>query len=102
MDKHSIEGANLHDVFQFDDDLFDKSADVSVNLSEIDIIHNLWLKSVIEHYENSSHKLAVFHLNLNSIFNKMDDIDMVLNLNLYDIVMINESKLDDTVPIDFY
>lgn len=56
----------------------------------------------IEQAENNSSKFSIFHLNLNSIFNKIDDIDLVLNLNLYDIIMINESELDESVPIDFY
>jgi hypothetical protein len=102
VDKHSLEEANLLDVFQFDDDLFSKDTNVEIDLNDIDILPNLWLKTVIEQHDKLSNKLSIFHLNLNSIYNKIDDVDLVLNLNLYDIIMINESKLDDSVPIDFY
>ena len=46
--------------------------------------------------------MALLHLNINSLFNKIAEIDEILNLKLYDIVTLNETKLDESVPQSFY
>ena len=47
-------------------------------------------------------KMALLHLNINSLFNKIAEIDEILNLKLYDIVTLNETKLDEYVSQSFY
>ena len=39
------------------------------------------------------------HLNVNSIRNKFDAIECILNEGLVDIFAISESKLDDSIPL---
>ena len=39
------------------------------------------------------------HLSINSIRNKFDAVDCVLNEGLLDIFAISESKLDDSFPL---
>lgn len=45
---------------------------------------------------------SVLHLNINAVFNKTHELNQILETKLYDIVTINESKLDDQVPFSFY
>ena len=40
----------------------------------------------------------MLHLNINSVFCKFFNINLILNLNLYDIVFIQESKLGVETP----
>ena len=47
-------------------------------------------------------KFSFIHLNINSIYNKLDDIKKILDLSIYDLIMINESKLDDSIPENFF
>jgi hypothetical protein len=42
-------------------------------------------------------KLAILHLNVNSVHEKISNIDRILSLEMFDI----ESKLDDGVPLGF-
>lgn len=52
--------------------------------------------------ELKTKEFAVLHLNINSVFNKINDLNQILDSKLYDIVTINESKLDEEVPISFF
>ena len=45
--------------------------------------------------ENSPNKLIVVHLNINSIRNKLEFLEDVINRNL-DIILLLETKLDDS------
>ena len=45
----------------------------------------------------SSYKLIVGHLNINSIRNKFEFLEDVINRNL-DIILLLETKLDDSFP----
>ena len=42
--------------------------------------------------------MKILHLNINSIFNKIDSIHDILDFGTFDIICINESKLDNSVP----
>ena len=50
---------------------------------------------------SSKCNFSILHLNINSIYNKIDEIDNILSLN-YEIVMLNETKLDSSIPNAFY
>ena len=52
--------------------------------------------SNINSYYMSNIKIA--HLNINSIQNKLDEVKNMLNRNMFDILFIGETKLDDTFP----
>ena len=47
-------------------------------------------------------KFIFLHLNINSVFNKVHELDEILNLCKVDVFSINESKLDYLVPISWY
>ena len=55
-----------------------------------------WFYSNINSYYMSNIKIA--HLNINSIQNKLDEAKNMLNRNMFDILFIGETKLDDTFP----
>jgi exonuclease III len=63
-----------------------------------------WINELIELATSNDiyNKFAVLHLNVNSVREKMSNIDRILALEMFDIVMLNESKLDDSVPLCFY
>ena len=47
--------------------------------------------------ENSSNKIIVGHLNIDSLKNKFEDLQSIINKNL-DIILLSEIKLDDSFP----
>jgi hypothetical protein len=51
---------------------------------------------------NKKKKFKVMHLNINSLFSKMNEIDMILQLKQYEIIFLNETKFDCFVPNSFY
>ena len=48
--------------------------------------------------QNSLDKLILGHLNINSIQNKFDALTYIIDNNIY-IILISETKIDDTFPI---
>jgi hypothetical protein len=101
--KTSVCNDNLLDLFDFSDEFFnDDNVLIDLDVASDDFTPNIWLKMVIDYHDKFNGNLSFIHLNKNTIFNKIDDIDTILNLNLYDIVMINETKLDDSVPINYF
>ena len=44
---------------------------------------------------------SILHLNIKSLYSKLDELDNILQLG-YDIVTLNETKLDSLVPHSFY
>ncbi|CAF1132148.1 unnamed protein product [Brachionus calyciflorus] len=49
-----------------------------------------------------SSSIKLIHLNVNSIINKLYDIDQILSSNQVDVLMLSETKLDDEIPNSFY
>ena len=49
----------------------------------------------------SNDNFLMLHLNINSLFNKTDDLDTILSIG-FDLITLNETKLDHTVPEAFY
>ena len=47
--------------------------------------------------ENSPNKIVVRHLNINSLRNKFEVLQYIINRNL-DIILLSETKLDDSFP----
>ena len=47
--------------------------------------------------ENSPNKIIVGHLNINSLWNKFEALQFIINRNL-DIILLSETKLDDSFP----
>ena len=47
--------------------------------------------------ENSTNKIIKGHLNINSLKDKFESLQFIINRNL-DIVLLSETKLDDSFP----
>ena len=58
--------------------------------------------SIIVFKKNHPGKFSFLHLNFNSVFNKVHELDEILNLCRVDIFSINESKLGESVPNSWY
>ena len=48
--------------------------------------------------ENSPNKIIVGHLNINSLRNKFEALQYIININL-GIIILSETKLDDSFPL---
>ena len=48
--------------------------------------------------ENSPNKFIVVHLNTNSLKNKIEALQFFINRNLDIILLLSETKLDDSFP----
>ena len=46
-----------------------------------------------------SNNLNLLHLNINSLFNKEHDLSEILALKCYDVVCLNETKIDDSTKL---
>ena len=42
----------------------------------------------------------IVHLNINSLFNKIDELNFLIG-NEFDIISLNETKLDSSIPLSF-
>ena len=49
-----------------------------------------------------NHEFVLLHLNINSIYHKFYEIDAILDTRAVDILRINETKLDSSVPSSIY
>ena len=83
----------LSGVFNFEDDFFSKKYFAP---SFPNYLENL------KNFGDLNNGLKIVHLNINSIFLKKNEINDVISLGVYDIISINETKLDETVPISFF
>lgn len=81
-------------VFNFDDDFFTSKNFVPSFpnfLDELKLFSN----------DNLS-KLKVLHLNVNSLFLKKAEVLEIVSLKIFDIISLNETKLDDSIPESFF
>ena len=51
---------------------------------------------------NNKNKFKVLHLIINSLYSKMCEIDLILQMKQYDIVFLNETKFDRYTSSSFY
>ena len=82
-------------VFDFSDDLFFSSSSPKQIIPPGTHTH---LDELKKFSDKKKKELKILHLNINSVFNKIDSIHDILDSNSFDIIFINESKLDNTVP----
>lgn len=86
-------------IFNFSDSFFvenfkfdDKSLDYKSNYNKS--------TSLIEQFaETNSTKFKILHLNINSIFCKFYDVNLILNSKKFDLIFIQESKIGPQTPI---
>jgi hypothetical protein len=92
---------SLGGIFSFSDDYWEETPLIFNVLSD-----NLLYQNHLEEFQKKNQKnLNILHLNINSIFSKVDSFFEILDLNTYDILFINESKLNSLIPdshIHFY
>ena len=51
-----------------------------------------------EYWANHAKNLIIAHIYINSIANKLEDIKPILSENYADILVVGETKIDDTFP----
>ena len=53
-------------------------------------------------FSSKNSNFQILHLNINSIINKLYEVNELLNMRKFDIVCFTECKLDDSIPNSFY
>ena len=89
-----ITGDLLPTVFNFDDDYF---KDQSINIS-----YPNYLNFLNDFCESHIGEVKVLHLNINSLFLKCYEFKQIVELGIFDIISLNETKLDETIPNNFF
>ena len=87
-------------VFEFSDDLFFLNSSNSALTSNTALNNhdNHHLKIFEKFCFNKADELKILHININGIRSKIKSIHEVLDDNVFDIICINESKLDNSIP----
>lgn len=90
-------------VFEFSDELFFvNSSNPTLTSDSTNNNHdNHHLKILKKFCSNKIDELKILHININGIRSKIKSIHEVLDKNIFDIICINESKLDQSVPDSF-
>jgi hypothetical protein len=85
------------------ENLFDDSTDlelIDIALNQEQHEHDLWLgkiRSILNSTENAN-QFAIIHLYINSIMSKLSYIEKLLNSNRLDVLVLQETKIDDVIP----
>ena len=59
---------------------------------------NSWFDQIENFFYFNSGKIKLLHLNINSVFGKMHEINSILDKGFFDLVFFKESKSDPTFP----
>jgi hypothetical protein len=81
-------------VFNFDDEFFSSKTYSPVFPNYLEELKNFGS-------ENNG-KLKILHLNVNSLFLKKHEFSEAVALGTYDLISLNETKLDDLIPSSFF
>lgn len=57
---------------------------------------------ITEFNQNKTTKFSILHLNVSTLLKNLFEINSILNSDLFDIVTLNETKLDETAHKSFY
>jgi len=93
----SNEAANLNNLSNLpfyncsQPDLVNELIETNLNSDYIECIKNL-----------NDQDFTLIHLNINSLYLKRDEINEILNLNTIEILSLNETKTDDSIPDAFF
>ena len=68
-----------------------------------ELVSNLLIEFPGRHYinrlkANSTGDFSILHLNINSVYLKRFELIEILNLQLFDVILLNETKLDKSIP----
>lgn len=58
--------------------------------------------SYLEKFRKFADNFSILHLNINSVFLKLKELDEILSRRFFDVVLLNETKLDTNLPQSFY
>ena len=91
------------DIFKISSDLFNEpyvfnQSDLTINST---FNEDFSIVSSINDIKNEG-QFTILHLNINSIFNKFEHVNNILNSGICDILFLNEIKLDDSNPDKLY
>ena len=59
----------------------------------------IYLNDMIPHIDTD---FSILHLNIRSVPKYLSELDMIVKTGWFDIIMLNETKLDSTYPLSFY
>ena len=106
--KHNCKKNNKNldrcDAFNFSDSFF--SEDSENYTSDPNLLYDnnnylAWLDKLALFAQQNSSKFKILHININSIFCKFSYLDKLLRKNIFDIVLVQESKLGSEIPSSF-
>ena len=94
---HSIVNNNLMpwlNVYNFTDEYFNEDN------TYLEATHNtsIYSDELTEFVKASDNDLKIVHLNINSLYIKIDEIHDLLDKKEFDLMFLNETKLDSSVP----
>ena len=84
------------DVNSIDDD---REIFIDENVS----VYNNWENGLTEVFINKlTRGFRVIHLNINSVKAKLDEVESLCKLDMFDMILLQESKLDDSYPDELF
>ncbi len=86
------------DIFGFSDDYWVDNLNIHVTNAIINNDVHTYHNYLNDFSSNHLKELKILHLNINSIFSKVDFFHEILDSGQYDILFINESKLNVDIP----
>ena len=84
------------DVFNFDDQYWSEQQKIISFEHDQKIV--TYLNYLSDFADKHSKDLKILHLNINSIYSKVDSVHEILDSDKFDILFFNETKLNVTIP----
>ena len=81
-------------IFDFTDQYFNEEHSVTETLTDTDI----YTDELAKFTKLAGKDIKIMHLNINSLFLKIDEIHAILDTKEFDMVFLNETKLDSFIP----
>ena len=86
--------SNWINIFDFTDQYFNEEHSVAETLTDTDI----YTDELAKFTKLAGKDIKIMHLNINSLFLKIDEIHAILDTKEFDMVFLNETKLDSFIP----
>ena len=106
-DKHRIKCKNVShdscswaDIFCFEDDFWQEKENTDLSYDDLNsqsLYSATYLISLDNFGRNHKRDLKILHLNINSIFSKIDSFHDILDKNNFDVLFLNETKLNESI-----
>jgi hypothetical protein len=88
--------STLFELFPFEGDFFSTNFNEDVFIDYNNARRENYFSELTSSCQDG--KFSTLLLNINSIYNKVSEVHIILELDTFDVIVINESKLDDLVP----